>query len=103
MSEMKSSETRSSENNLPENSVPERPHADVDRLSFERAIEELETIVKRLEDGKVPLEESVSIYERGEVLKRRCEHLLRQAEARVEKIALDASGKPRGTEPLDVK
>src|SRR5258705_2179293 len=101
MSEMKSSETRSSENNLPKNCV--RPHADVDRLSFERAIEELETIVKRLEDGKVPLEESVSIYERGEVLKRRCEHLLRQAEARVEKIALDASGRPRGTEPLDVK
>jgi len=97
------SETRSSDNNLPENAVPERPNADVDRLSFERAIEELETIVKRLEDGKVPLEESVSIYERGEVLKRRCEHLLRLAEARVEKIALDASGRPRGTEPLDVK
>jgi exodeoxyribonuclease VII small subunit len=83
--------------------VTETPHADVDQLSFERAIEELETIVKRLEDGKVPLEESVAIYERGEVLKRRCEHLLRQAEARVEKIALDATGKPRGTEPLDMK
>ncbi len=78
-------------------------HADVEALSFERAIEELETIVKRLEDGKVPLEESVSIYERGEALKRRCEHLLRQAEARVEKITLDASGKPKGAEPLDVK
>jgi exodeoxyribonuclease VII small subunit len=92
-----------SSNNLPDTDAAERPHADVDRLSFERAIEELEAIVKRLEDGKVPLEESVAIYERGEVLKRRCEHLLRQAEARVEKIALDASGKPRGTEPLDVK
>ena len=78
-------------------------YADVDTLSFERAIEELETIVKRLEDGKVPLEESVAIYERGEVLKRRCEYLLRQAEARVEKITLDATGKPKGTEPLDVK
>jgi exodeoxyribonuclease VII small subunit len=97
------SETRLFENNAPESNAPERPHADVDRLSFERAIEELETIVKRLEDGKVPLEESVSIYERGEVLKRRCEYLLRQAEARVEKIALDASGKTKGTEPLDVK
>lgn len=77
-------------------------HADVKKLSFEKAIEELESIVKRLEEGKVPLEESVAIYERGEVLKRRCEELLRQAEARVEKITLDASGKPRGTEPLDV-
>jgi exodeoxyribonuclease VII small subunit len=103
MSETTTSQSKLFENNLPESSAPERPHADVDRLSFERAIEELETIVKRLEDGKVPLEESVSIYERGEVLKRRCEYLLRLAEARVEKIALDASGKPRGTEPLDVK
>ena len=82
--------------------MADEPHSDVTRLPFERAIEELETIVKRLEDGKVPLEESVTIYERGEALKRRCEELLRQAEARVEKITLDASGKPTGTEPLDV-
>ena len=78
-------------------------HADVKKLSFERAIEELETIVKRLEDGKVPLEESVTIYERGESLKRRCEDLLRQAEARVDKITTDSSGKVSGTEPLDVQ
>ena len=77
--------------------------ADVKQLSFERAIEELETIVKRLEDGKVPLEESVAIYERGEALKRRCEELLRQAEARVEKITTDASGQVSGIEPLDVQ
>ena len=40
-------------------------NTDVKRLSFEKAIEELETIVKRLEEGKVPLEDSVAIYERG--------------------------------------
>jgi len=78
-------------------------NGDVAQLSFERAIEELESIVKRLEDGKVPLDESVAIYERGEALKRRCEDLLRQAEARVQKITLDASGNPTGTEPLDVE
>ena len=78
-------------------------HADVSKLSFEKAIEELESIVKRLEEGKVPLEESVAIYERGEALKRRCEDLLRAAEARVEKISLDAAGKPTGTAPLDVE
>lgn len=78
-------------------------HADVTKLSFERAIEELETIVKRLEEGKVPLEESVAIYERGEALKRRCEELLRQAEARVEKITTDASGAAAGIAPLDVQ
>ena len=78
-------------------------NADVDKLPFERAIEELESIVKRLEEGKVPLEESVAIYERGEALKQRCEELLLQAEARVQKITLDAAGKPTGTAPLDVK
>ena len=75
--------------------MTDNPHSDVLRLPFERAIEELESIVKRLEEGKVPLE-------RGEALKRRCEELLRLAEARVEKIRLDAAGKPTGTEPLDV-
>ena len=82
--------------------MAEKNNADVKALLFERAIEELEKIVKELEGGKVPLEESVAMYERGEVLKARCEELLKQAEARVEKITLDAGGKPTGTEPLDV-
>jgi len=77
-------------------------NADVKGLPFEKALAELETIVQKLERGDVPLEESVAIYERGEALKRRCEELLRQAEARVDKITLDATGKPVGTEPLDV-
>ena len=82
--------------------MAEAHNADVKKMPFERAIDELESIVKRLEEGKVPLEESVAIYERGEALKRRCEELLRQAEARVEKITLNADGKPTGSEPLDV-
>ena len=82
--------------------MAENNNADVKKMPFERAIEELESIVKRLEEGKVPLEESVAIYERGEVLKARCAELLRQAEARVEKITLNADGKPTGSEPLDV-
>ena len=83
--------------------MAQKSNDDIKQLPFERAIEELESIVKRLEEGKVPLEESVTIYERGEALKRRCEELLRQAEARVEKITLDAGGKPTGTTPLDVE
>lgn len=82
--------------------MPDPKPPDVKTLNFERAMEELETIVKRLEEGKVPLEESVAIYERGEVLKRRCEELLKTAEQRVERITIDASGRPAGTEPLDV-
>ena len=77
-------------------------NTDVKKMPFERAIDELESIVKDLEAGKVPLEKSVELYERGEALKKRCEELLRQAEARVEKITLNADGKPTGSEPLDV-
>ena len=83
--------------------MAENTNADITKLTFEKALAELEQIVQKLEGGAVPLEESVTIYERGEALKRRCEELLRQAEARVEKITLDAAGKPAGTEPLDVK
>src|SRR5436309_3051511 len=83
--------------------MAETANTDVVTLSFEKALAELEQIVQKLERGDVALEESVTIYERGEVLKRRCEELLRAAEARVEKITLDATGKPTGTEPLDVK
>ena len=78
-------------------------HTDVKAMPFETAMAELETIIKQLEAGQVPLEESVRIYERGEALKARCEELLKAAEARVEKITTDASGKPKGTAPLDVK
>ena len=76
---------------------------DVGTLSFEVALKQLEEIVTKLERGDVALEESIAIYERGEALKRRCEELLRQAEARVDKITTDANGQPTGTEPLDVQ
>src|SRR5262249_8549025 len=78
-------------------------HSDVTNLPFEQAIEELESIVTRLEQGKAPLEDPVAVYERGEARKRRGVELLRRAEARVEKVTLHATGKPAGTEPLDVK
>jgi exodeoxyribonuclease VII small subunit len=83
--------------------MAEPANTDIAKLSFEKALAELEQIVQKLERGDVALEESVMIYERGEALKGRCEELLRQAEARVEKITLDAAGKPVGTEPLDLK
>jgi len=48
----------------------------------------------------VELEESINIYERGEALKDHCDRLLKQAEAKVEKITLNPSGEPTGTEPF---
>lgn len=80
---------------------PKDANGDVAALPFEKALAELEAIVQKLEGGNVALEESIKIYERGEALKKRCETLLRDAEARVDKITLDARGKPSGTEPLD--
>ena len=76
---------------------------DVKAMSFEAALAELVQIVGRLEKGNVPLEESISIYSRGDALKKHCDRLLRQAEMRVEKIAADAEGRPTGVEPLDVE
>ena len=73
----------------------------VEKLSFEDALKELETIVSKLERGEVPLAESVVIYERGAALKAHCDALLRQAEAKVEKIRVNQDGSPDGTEPLE--
>lgn len=74
---------------------------DVQGLSFEVALQQLEQIVARLEQGNVALEDSIDLYERGEALKRRCDALLKKAEARIEKITLGADGKPSGVQPLD--
>ncbi len=74
----------------------------VDELKFENAMEQLEAIVNKLESGQVDLEESIAIYERGEKLKARCETLLREAEARIEKITLKPDGSASGTEPMEV-
>ena len=76
------------------------PAIAIAELPFEKALSELEQIVQKLEGGNVALEESILLYERGEQLKKRCEALLGEAEARIEKITLAADGRPRGTEPL---
>jgi exodeoxyribonuclease VII small subunit len=78
-------------------------HADIKDMTFERALKELEGIVSRLERGDVELEESIAIYERGEVLRDHCDRLLRQAEAKVEKITLGSDGTPKSVDPLDAE
>jgi exodeoxyribonuclease VII small subunit len=77
------------------------PHPDIPALPFEKALAELEDIVKQLEGGRVPLEDSIAIYERGEALKRHCDSLLKRAEARIERVTLGPGGRPTGTAPLD--
>ena len=74
---------------------------DIAKMPFETALAELEAIVDKLEKGSVALEESIQLYERGELLKKHCEQLLKSAEMRIEKITLSADGKPKGVAPLD--
>jgi exodeoxyribonuclease VII small subunit len=59
---------------------------------------ELEEIVGRLEDGKVDLEESIGIYERGTQLKAHCEAKLKDAQVRIEKLSVGPDGKVTATE-----
>lgn len=73
----------------------------VEEMSFEEAMAELEAVVGQLERGDVPLDASISLYERGAALKARCEAKLKEAEEKVAKLTLDADGTPTGTEPLD--
>ena len=75
--------------------------AEIADMPFETALAELESIVDRLEKGAVALEESIKLYERGEALKAHCDRLLKNAEMRIEKIALSIEGKPKGAAPLD--
>ncbi|GLQ19862.1 exodeoxyribonuclease VII small subunit [Algimonas porphyrae] len=69
-------------------------------MSFEDALSELEQIVARLERGDAPLEESITIYQRGAKLKAHCEGKLKSAQLKVEKIVLASDGSA-GTEAFD--
>jgi exodeoxyribonuclease VII small subunit len=64
----------------------------ISEMSFEDALNELEAIVGRLERGDAPLEESITIYQRGAALKAHCEGKLKDAQMKVEKIVLKGQG-----------
>ena len=70
-------------------------------LSFEDALARLEEIVRLLEKGEAPLDQSIELYQEGDRLKRHCEARLKSAQARIERIALDPDGQPAGTAPFD--
>ena len=65
---------------------------DIAGLSFEDALKELETMVQQLEQGKTKLDEAITAYERGALLKRHCEQKLAEAKMKVEKISFSADG-----------
>ena len=74
---------------------------DIEGMSFEDALRALEEVVRKLEGGEVPLDESINLYERGEALRKHCQARLDAAQARIEKIVAGPDGAPARTEPFD--
>jgi exodeoxyribonuclease VII small subunit len=62
---------------------------DVDKMSFEEAIKELTNIVGKIEQGQIPLQDSLEQYEKGMALIKQCRTILQKAEERIEKITKD--------------
>lgn len=81
---------------MPDPAIP----ADIQAMSFEDAIAELEAIVRRLEEGKGKLDDAIGSYERGTLLRRHCEAKLAEAQARIDKIVTAGDGSV-ATAPLD--
>ena len=72
--------------------------ADIAQMSFEDALQELEKIVRQIEDGRGKLDEAISAYERGVALKRHCEAKLKEAQAKIDQITVTDSSV--GAEPF---
>jgi len=70
-------------------------------MTFEDALRALEDVVRKLESGEVPLDDSISLYERGEALRRHCQARLDVAQARIERIVAGPDGTATGTQPFD--
>ena len=71
---------------------PPAPDPQIAGLTFDRALEELQTTVASLEAGGQPLEEALVLYERGVALHEHCARLLADAELRVRKLVERAGG-----------
>ncbi|MFN8520891.1 MAG: exodeoxyribonuclease VII small subunit [Chloroflexota bacterium] len=68
-------------------------HIDIERLAFDQALAELQSVVGQLEAGGLPLESSIQLYERGVALHTHCARLLGQAELRVQRLVEGAGGR----------
>ena len=86
----------------PVNAAPRMAeHPDIAAMSFEDALKSLEDVVRRLESGETPLEESIDLYTRGDALRAHCQARLDAAQARIEKIVAGPDGRPTGAVPFD--
>ena len=74
---------------------------DIAAMTFEDALRSLEDVVRKLESGEVPLDDSINLYARGEALRRHCQARLDAASARIDKIVSGPDGQATGTQPFD--
>jgi len=77
-----------------------KPKDDVSKLTFEQAINQLKGIVDRIEQGEIPLQDSLEQYEKGMALIKHCRDILQKAEKRIEKISKEEPPEPE-PEPQD--
>lgn len=75
--------------------------SDIVKMSFEEALAELEQIVRRLEEGRISLDESLALWERGETLHELCRARLDQAESRVAELLERLGRTPPAPPPAD--
>ncbi|WP_284125302.1 exodeoxyribonuclease VII small subunit [Parerythrobacter aestuarii] len=75
--------------------------AKISEMSFEDALRALEQVVRQLESGEVALDQSITLYERGEKLRQHCQARLDSAQARIEAIVQDSQGRASSTKPFD--
>jgi exodeoxyribonuclease VII small subunit len=67
----------------------------IEALPFDKAMAEFKAVVEKLEQGNLPLEESIALFEQGVLLQRRCERMLNEAELRFQRLVESAGGKVR--------
>ena len=66
---------------------------DLSKLTFEQAIKQLGNIVQKIEEGEIPLQDSLEQYEKGMALIKHCKGILEKAEKRIEKITKEEDSK----------
>lgn len=78
-------------------------NAAVEQMSFEEALAALEEIVRRMETGKVKLDDAIACYEQGTMLRKHCEKKLADARLKIDKITTSLNGEATGISPLPME
>ncbi len=75
----------------------------IEKMSFEEALTALDDIVRRLETGKVKLDEAIEIYEKGQLLRKHCERKLSAARSKIDQITASLNGEAVGLTPVSME